>query len=123
MWPEAMISVYLCGIAVVFCFIVGTSLGIWAAHNSVVSAIVRPINDTLQTIPLFVILIPFVMLFKIGDFTGLLAIIIYAIVPSIRYAENAWELSRASNDHRPHFGLPGEINVPSIYIYISRMFI
>ena len=88
MWPEAMISVYLCGIAVVFCFIVGTSLGIWAAHNSVVSAIVRPINDTLQTIPLFVILIPFVMLFKIGDFTGLLAIIIYAIVPSIRYAEN-----------------------------------
>ena len=59
MWPEAMISVLSCGIAVVFCFIVGTSLGIWAAHNSVVSAIVRPINDTLQTIPLFVILIPF----------------------------------------------------------------
>ena len=26
MWPEAMISVYLCGIAVVICFIVGTSL-------------------------------------------------------------------------------------------------
>ena len=88
MWPEAMISIYLCGIAVVFCFIVGTSLGIWAAHNSVVSSIIRPINDTLQTIPLFEILIPFVMLFKIGDFTGLLAIIIYAIVPSIRYAEN-----------------------------------
>ena len=88
MWPEAMISVYLCGIAVVFCFITGTSLGVWAAHSSVVSAIVRPINDTLQTIPLFVILIPFVMLFKIGDFTALLAIIIYAIVPSIRYAEH-----------------------------------
>ena len=88
MWPEAMISVYLCGIAVVFCFIVGTSIGIWAAHNTIVSAIVRPINDTLQTIPLFVILIPFVMLFKIGDFTALLAIIIYAIVPSIRYAKH-----------------------------------
>ena len=88
MWPEAMISVYLCGIAVVFCFLVGTSIGIWAAHNTIVSAIVRPINDTLQTIPLFVILIPFVMLFKIGDFTALLAIIIYAIVPSIRYAEH-----------------------------------
>ena len=55
---------------------------------AIVSAIVRPINDTLQTIPLFVILIPFVMLFKIGDFTALLAIIIYAIVPSIRYAEH-----------------------------------
>ena len=88
MWPEAMISVYLCGIAVVFCFVMGTSLGVWAAHNAIVSAILRPINDTLQTIPLFVILIPFVMLFKIGDFTALLAIIIYAIVPSIRYAEH-----------------------------------
>ena len=88
MWPEAMISVYLCGIAVVFCFVVGTSFGVLAAHNAIVSAILRPINDTLQTIPLFVILIPFVMLFKIGDFTALLAIIIYAIVPSIRYAEH-----------------------------------
>ena len=51
-----------------FCFItVRLPLGVWQ-HSSVVSAIVRPINDTLQTIPLFVILIPFVMLFKIGDF-------------------------------------------------------
>ena len=80
MWPEAMISVYLCGIAVLFCFVFGTLIGIWAAHNSIVSVIIRPINDTLQTVPLFVILIPFVMLFKIGDFTALLAIIIYAIV-------------------------------------------
>ena len=88
MWPEAMISVYLCGIAVVICFVFGTLIGIWAAHNSFVSVIIRPINDTLQTVPLFVILIPFVMLFKIGDFTALLAIIIYAIVPAIRYSEH-----------------------------------
>jgi glycine betaine/proline transport system permease protein len=49
---------------------------------------VRPINDTMQTMPLFVILIPFVMVFKIGEFTGLLAIIAYAFVPAIRYAEH-----------------------------------
>ena len=87
-WSEAMISAYLCGIAVAISFLVGSLLGIWAAHNNLVASIIRPINDTLQTMPLFVILIPFVMLFKIGDFTGLLAIVIYAIVPSIRYAEN-----------------------------------
>ena len=80
-WPEAMISIYLCGIAVIISFISGTLLGIWAANNSFVSAILRPINDTLQTMPLFVILIPFVMIFKIGEFTALLAIIAYAIVP------------------------------------------
>ncbi len=87
-WPEAMISAYLCGIAVTISFVIGSLLGIWAAHNNLVSSIIRPINDTLQTMPLFVILIPFVMLFKIGDFTALLAIIAYAIVPAIRYAEH-----------------------------------
>ena len=82
-WPETMLSVYLCGIAVIVSFILGSALGIWAANNDTVSAILRPINDTLQTMPLFVILIPFVMIFKIGEFTALLAIIAYAIV--LRY--------------------------------------
>ena len=87
-WPEAMLSVYLCGIAVLISFVLGTSIGIWASYNDTVSKIVRPFNDTLQTMPLFVILIPFVMIFKIGDFTALLAIIAYACVPAIRYAEH-----------------------------------
>lgn len=87
-WPEAMLSVYLCGIAVLISFTLGTAIGIWAAHSDTVSTIIRPFNDTLQTMPLFVLLIPFVMIFKIGEFTALLAIIAYAIVPAIRYAEH-----------------------------------
>ncbi len=87
-WTEAMMSVYLCGIAVIICAIVGSAIGIWAAHNDKVSAFFRPINDTLQTMPPFVLLIPAVMFFKLGDFTALLAIISYAIVPAIRYSEH-----------------------------------
>ncbi|MEZ5775471.1 MAG: ABC transporter permease subunit [Hyphomicrobiaceae bacterium] len=87
-WPEAMMSVYLCGLAVAICFLVGTAIGILAAGNDRVSAFIRPINDTMQTMPLFVLLIPIVMIFKLGDFTALLAIIAYAIVPAIRYAEH-----------------------------------
>lgn len=87
-WQEAILSIYLCGIAVLLSFMIGGTLGILAAEFRPVSAIMRPINDTLQTMPLFVILIPFVMIFKIGEFTALLAIIAYAIVPSIRYAEH-----------------------------------
>ena len=87
-WPEAMLSIYLCGIAVLISFVLGTAIGIWAAHNDRFSAIIRPFNDTLQTMPLFVLLIPFVMVFKIGEFTALLAIIAYAIVPAIRYYEH-----------------------------------
>jgi len=87
-WPEAMTSIYLCGIAVVLAFLLGAGLGIWASLSDRVSGILRPINDTLQTMPLFVFLIPFVMIFKIGDFTALLAIIAYAFVPAARYTEH-----------------------------------
>ena len=87
-WPEAMLSIYLCGIAIIIAFLIGASIGIWAAHSDTVSAIMRPVNDTLQTMPLFVILIPFVMIYKIGEFTALLAIIAYSFVPAVRYAEH-----------------------------------
>ena len=87
-WPQTMRSIYLCGAAVLFSFVVGGALGIWAALSDRVSAVVRPINDTLQTMPLFVFLIPVIMFFQVGDFPALLAIIIYAIVPSIRYTEH-----------------------------------
>lgn len=87
-WPQTVLSLYLCGLGVLVCFIFGTGIGIWASESKTVSAIVRPIIDTLQTMPLFVILIPFVMVFKIGEFTALLAVIAYAIVPAIRYTEH-----------------------------------
>jgi glycine betaine/proline transport system permease protein len=88
-WEYAILSIYLCGIAVLASFLVGSALGIWAAHSARVSRILRPINDTLQTMPLFVLLIPIVMIFKVGEFTALLAICLYAVVPAQRYAESA----------------------------------
>ena len=87
-WLQVMLSVYLCGAAVIICVVFGGLLGIWAASNDRVSAFLRPINDTLQTMPQFVLLIPVLMLFKVGEFTALLAIIAYAIVPMIRYVEH-----------------------------------
>ena len=88
-WEYAVLSIHLCGLAVAFSFLLGATLGIWAAHNDRVSAFLKPINDTLQTMPLFVILIPIVMIFRVGDFTALLAICLYAVVPAQRYSENA----------------------------------
>ena len=86
-WDEAMRSVYLCTAAVATSFLIGGSLGALAAHNDRVSAFIRPINDTLQTMPLFVFLIPVLMFFQVGEFTAYAAIIMYAVVPSIRYTE------------------------------------
>ena len=95
-WEKTMLSLWLCGIAVIVAFVAGSALGIWAAHSNHVSRIMRPVNDTLQTMPLFVILIPIVMVFKIGEFTALLAIIAYAYVPAFRYAEHG--LRNVPND-------------------------
>jgi glycine betaine/proline transport system permease protein len=41
--------------------------------------------DTLQTLPSFVYLMPAVMLFRVGDFTAMIAVVAFAIAPAIRY--------------------------------------
>ncbi len=88
LWAPLMRSTYLCGLAVFLCLLIGGALGMWAAHNDRVSAFLRPINDTLQTMPQFVFLIPCLMFFKVGEFTALIAVMLYAIVPPIRYVEH-----------------------------------
>ncbi len=87
-WDQAMVSVAMCLAAVLVCLLLGGALGVWASRSDRVSSFIRPINDTLQSMPLFVILIPFLMFFQIGEFTSFLAIIAYAIVPCIRYTEH-----------------------------------
>ena len=94
-WRETMMSIYLCAVAVSISCAVGIPIGIWAALNDRVSAILRPINDTLQTMPQFVFLIPVVMLFKVGEFPALMAMVSYAIVPAIRYTEHGIRNVRA----------------------------
>ncbi len=86
-WTPAMWSVYLMIASVTVAFALGSLIGVWAAGSNRVSAIMAPVNDTLQTMPQFVYLIPIIMVFKIGDFSAVVAIIAYAIVPAIRYME------------------------------------
>ncbi|RUU25061.1 ABC transporter permease subunit [Mesorhizobium sp. M6A.T.Ce.TU.016.01.1.1] len=81
-------SMYLTMLAVILCLMIGGLLGAWAAHSERVSKILRPICDGLQTVPQFVFLIPALMFFKVGEFTALIAIMLYAIVPPIRYVEH-----------------------------------
>ena len=87
LWLPLMQSTYLVALSVAICLLIGGALGIWAAQNDTVSRVLQPINDTLQTMPQFVFLIPALMLFKVGEFTALIAIVLYAIVPPIRYVE------------------------------------
>ncbi len=85
LWDRALLSLYLSGASVFACAIVGGAFGLWAAMSKRAWMVIRPICDLLQTIPLFVFLIPVLMFFQIGEFSAFLAICLYAVVPMIRY--------------------------------------
>lgn len=85
LWAPALLSLYLAGAAVIACVAVGGVIGMLCGVSDRVWAVFRPICDLLQTIPLFVLLIPVLMLFQIGEFSAFLAICAYAVAPMIRY--------------------------------------
>jgi glycine betaine/proline transport system permease protein len=85
LWVKAGLSIYECSAAVFVCILFGFPLGIWSARNDRVWRIIEPLADLLQTIPSFIFLIPFVILFRTGEFTAILIVVTFAIVPAIRY--------------------------------------
>ncbi len=88
LWSRALLSLYLSGASVFACAVVGGGLGLWSAVSRSAWAVIRPVCDLLQTIPLFVFLIPVLMFFQIGEFSAFLAICLYAVVPMIRYTRH-----------------------------------
>jgi glycine betaine/proline transport system permease protein len=84
-WEKAMITVYLCGLSVVFACLIGMPIAVWAADRERAWRVVQGVIDTLQTLPSFVYLMPVVMLFRVGDFTAMVAVVAYAVAPVIRY--------------------------------------
>ena len=84
-WSKAMITVYLCGISVIIASMIGITLGLFASRNAVFKKILHVCIDTLQTLPSFVYLLPVVMLFRVGDFSAMVAVVLYALPPAVRY--------------------------------------
>jgi hypothetical protein len=80
-----MITVYLCGISAVLAALIGIPIGIYSATRDRVWSWVQLAIDTLQTLPSFVYLMPAVMLFRVGDFTAMIAVVAFAVAPAIRY--------------------------------------
>ena len=88
LWDRALLSLYMSGASVFTCAVLGGAIGLLCAVSPMAWRIVLPICDMLQTIPLFVFLIPVLMFFQIGEFSAFLAICLYAIVPMIRYTRH-----------------------------------
>ncbi|WP_328588559.1 ABC transporter permease [Phaeovulum veldkampii] len=85
LWEQAMTTLYLCGVSVVIAGLIGVPLGILAAASDRAGRAIVLMIDTLQTLPSFVYLIPVVMLFRVGDFSAMIAVVLYALAPAVRY--------------------------------------
>jgi len=86
-WDNAMTTLALVLVASVIALAIGIPLGIWTARNDRVSAAVRPVLDFMQTMPAFVYLIPVVIIFLAGVVPGIVATIIFALAPGVRFTE------------------------------------
>ena len=84
-WARALITAYMVGFSVLVCIAIGVPVGIWAAASERRSKLALLWCDTFQTFPSFIYLIPVIMLFQVGDVAAITAIVIYAVIPAIRY--------------------------------------
>ena len=71
-------------VSVFISLLFGLPIGVLTAGSQRATRIVRPILDTMQTLPSFVYLIPAVMLLGIGNIPAIIATTIYALPPVVR---------------------------------------
>jgi glycine betaine/proline transport system permease protein len=84
MWEDTVRTVALISVATLMCIVIGIPIGILMARSDRMQAIVTPILDIMQTIPIFVYLLPVVVLLGIGKVPGLIAVCVYAMPPVVR---------------------------------------
>ena len=84
MWTSAMSTLALMGVSVLLSVVFGIIIGIIASQSDTAESIVKPILDTMQTMPAFVYLIPAIFFFGIGGPSAVLATMIYAMPPMVR---------------------------------------
>ena len=84
LWDQTMSTLALIIAATLVALVIGIPMGIWASRSDPVWRVIRPILDLMQTLPIFVYLIPAVMLFGIGMVPAAIATIVFSMPPAIR---------------------------------------
>ncbi len=83
-WDVTMDTLSQVLTAAVFTVVVGVALGVLSSQSRAFESVLRPVLDTMQTMPIFVYLIPVIMLWGIGPLVGIIATAVYALPPVIR---------------------------------------
>ena len=79
-----MATIALMLISTLLAILIGLPIGIAMSRSKTMQSVTLPVLDIMQTLPIFVYLIPFVMLFGPGKIPALLATIVFAVPPVIR---------------------------------------
>ena len=85
MWNNTMITLVIVLIAFFTCIVIGVPIGIIMSTSRLLERIMNPILNTLQTAPAFVYLVPSVMIFGIGSFSGIMVTVIFSFPPIARF--------------------------------------
>ncbi len=130
MWEQSMQTLALMGLAVMLSVIVGVFVGILSSQSDRFEACLKPVLDTMQTMPAFVYLLPAVFFFGIGGPPAILATMIYALPPVVRLTnlgirqipEQTMEASEAFGATRMQtlFKVQIPISLPSIMLGINQ---
>ena len=84
LWTSTMYTISLVFVSTLISITLGIPIGIILAKSNLAQKIINPILDIMQTIPIFVYLIPVVMLLGLGRIPGVIAMCVYSIPPIIR---------------------------------------
>ena len=84
LWSLMKVTLAVVLASVLIALLLGIPIGILISGSDRANHIIRPVLDTMQTMPVFVYLIPALLLFGTGNASGVIATVIYAIVPVIR---------------------------------------
>jgi glycine betaine/proline transport system permease protein len=87
-WDLAMDTASQVLVATALAVLFGLIIGIWAAESPRVERLLRPVLDTLQTLPQLVYIIPFIYLMPVSRIPGVVASVLYAIPVVIRLVAN-----------------------------------
>jgi glycine betaine/proline transport system permease protein len=83
-WDSAMITLSSIAVAVPLGVVGGLLVGIWGARSTRTEAVITPVLDLMQTVPVFAYLVPVLFLFGFGPVAAMTATIIYALPPMVR---------------------------------------
>lgn len=84
LWGLMLTTLSIVIASVTLSILMGFPIGILISTSDRANRWIRPVLDTMQTMPVFVYLIPAVLLFGLGKTPAVIATTIYAIVPIIR---------------------------------------